>query len=100
MTLTNVVWAGGTGDVVWAGGSGGARRLGSRARCGTFAFRVGQYMTSPSLSGCAAGTFSPFPAPAALVRGDLVYEAPLHPQEGGRHLVRASWRTNLPYADA
>ena len=59
-----------------------------------------QYMTPPSLSGCAGGTFSQFQAPEALVRGILVYQAPFHPQEGGRHLVRASWRTDLPYAAA
>ena len=51
---------------------------------------------SASLTGSAGGTFSSLQAPEALVRGILVYEAPFHPQEGGMHLVRASWRTNLP----
>ena len=57
------------------------------------------YMTT-FRTGCAGGTFSPLQATQALVRGILVYEAPLHPQEGGWHLVRASWRTDLPYAAA
>ena len=58
-------------------------------------FRVGLYMTT-ALTGSAGGIISPLQAPEALVRGILVYDAPFHPQEGGRHLVLASWRTDLP----
>ena len=43
-------------------------------------------MTTP-LTGRAGGALSPLQAPEALVRGILFYQAPFHPQEGGRHLV-------------
>jgi hypothetical protein len=51
-------------------------------------------------TGIAGGTFSPLQATQALVGGVLVCQAPPHPQEGGWHIIRASWRTVLPYAAA